>query len=188
MPISGLAVAYTTLGGILLWSGIKGETLAQTIKDVASGKPPVANQEPIGTPSLGIGSGNSSSSTTGSTAPSGSNPASAPGAGNGCTASQTAANKTTGQLMATAYGWGSGTEWTDLNNIVMAESQWCQNAQNSGSTAYGIGQFLDTTWASTGFTKSSNPVTQIAAMLVYIKQRYGDPINAWAFHYHNGYY
>lgn len=181
MPVSGLAVAYTTLGGVLLWSGIKGETLAQTVKDIASGKPPQSNQEPIGSPTVSVGQGSASSS-------SGSNPGSPPGAGNGCTASQTAANKTTGQLMAGAYGWGSGAEWTALNNIVMAESGWCNNAQNPGSTAYGIGQFLDSTWASVGYHKSSDPITQIAAMLAYIKQSYGDPIKAWAFHVANGYY
>jgi SLT domain-containing protein len=57
-----------------------------------------------------------------------------------------------------------------------------------GSTAYGIFQFLDTTWASVGYTKTSDPVVQIAAGLAYVKQRYGDPVKAWAFHQANGYY
>jgi cell wall-associated NlpC family hydrolase len=62
MPVSGLAVAYTALGGVILWSGIKGETLSQTIEDLASGKAPTTNQQQIGTPSLGIGTGSDSGS------------------------------------------------------------------------------------------------------------------------------
>ena len=184
MPVSGLSVTYTAFGGILLWSGIKGETLSQTLKDVISGKAPATNQEPIGQG----GTSTSSASTTAAVVPAGAPAGSPPGAVNGCTGSQTAANKALGQAMAAAYGWATGQEWTALNNVVMSESGWCNVAQNPGSTAYGIGQFLDTTWAGTGYSKTSNPAVQIAAMLKYIKGRYGDPIKAWAFHVANNWY
>jgi hypothetical protein len=105
-----------------------------------------------------------------------------------CTAGQVSSNKTLGQQLATAAGWGSGAAWDALNNVVMAESGWCNTAQNSQSTAYGIGQFLNTTWASTGYTKTSSPKTQILAMLAYIKMTYGTPQAAWAFEQANGYY
>lgn len=37
MPVSGVAVFYATAGGVLLWSGFKGQTLAQTVKAVTGG-------------------------------------------------------------------------------------------------------------------------------------------------------
>jgi hypothetical protein len=85
------------------------------------------------------------------------------------------------------FGWGAS-QWGPFNAIVMQESGWNPNAQNPTSTAYGIGQFLDTTWATVGATKTSNPYAQIFDMEEYIKQRYGDPANAEAFHLaHNSY-
>lgn len=91
-----------------------------------------------------------------------------------------AQNQKLGQQLAAPYGWGSGAEWTALNNLVMAESGWNNNAQNPTSTAFGIGQFLDTTWATVGGTKTTDATTQINLMLKYIKVRYGTPIAAWA--------
>jgi hypothetical protein len=125
-----------------------------------------------------------SSSTSSSSGDSGTQPT----ASGACNAAQTASNKSLGQQLATTFGWGSGPQFDDLNNIVMAESGWCNTIQNPGSTAYGIGQFLNTTWASTGYTKTSSPKIQILAMLAYIKMRYGSPANAWMFHQANGYY
>jgi hypothetical protein len=91
-----------------------------------------------------------------------------------------AANKRLGQQLAASYGWSTGSQWTALNNLVMGESGWDNNAQNPTSTAYGIGQFLNTTWATVGGTKTSNPTIQIKLMLKYIKMRYGTPEKAWA--------
>lgn len=102
-----------------------------------------------------------------------------------CTAAQTAANqKLAQQLLPTQ--WAS--QWQSIQNIVNAESGWCNTAQNQSSTAYGIGQFLNTTWAGTGYTKTSSPKTQILAMYAYIAATYGNPNNAWNFHRTNGYY
>jgi SLT domain-containing protein len=85
------------------------------------------------------------------------------------------------------FGWGAN-QWAPFNAIVMQESGWNPFAQNPTSTAYGIGQFLDTTWATVGATKTSNPYAQIWDMEKYIKQRYGDPAVAEAFHLaHNSY-
>jgi hypothetical protein len=181
--ISGLAVFYATAGGILLWSGLKGQTIKETISAVTSSNSSALSQpgsETVGTPSLSINkpTAGATAASSGTVTAAGGNPASA----------SAKANQATGKLMASAYGWGSGAEWTALNNLVMSESGWNNKAQNPGSTAYGIGQFLDTTWAGVGYTKTSDPITQIAAMLAYIKQRYGDPVKAWAFHQANNYY
>jgi hypothetical protein len=89
-------------------------------------------------------------------------------------------NQTLGKQLAQSFGWGTGSEWDDLNQLVMDESGWDNTAQNPTSTAYGIGQFLDTTWATVGGTKTSSPQTQINLMLLYIKMRYGSPSAALA--------
>jgi hypothetical protein len=85
------------------------------------------------------------------------------------------------------FGWGPN-QWAPFNAVVMQESGWNPNAQNPTSTAYGIGQFLDTTWATVGAHKTSNPYAQIFDMEEYIKQRYGDPAAAEAFHLANNSY
>jgi len=189
--VSGLAVFYATAGGVLLWSGFKGQTVKQTITAITSGNAAALNQpgsQTVGSPAISLDSavtpaapGSAGGSGSGSAAP----PAGTPAAD---LTGSAAANQALGRLMAAAYGWSTGTEWADLNNVVMSESGWRSDAQNPTSTAYGIFQFLDTTWASVGYTKSSNPATQIAAGLKYIKERYGDPVKAWAFHLANGYY
>jgi len=89
-------------------------------------------------------------------------------------------NAMLGRQMAQSFGWTGG-QWEALNKLVMSESGWSNTAQNPTSTAYGIGQFLNSTWASVGASKTSDPGAQIAAMLRYIRSRYGDPASAWAF-------
>lgn len=106
--------------------------------------------------------------------------AAAPGSSGPCNSATTTANQKLGQQLAGPYGWGSGSQWSALNSLIMAESGWCNTAQNPTSTAYGIGQFLSSTWATVGGTKTSDAATQINLMLDYIKMRYGTPANAWA--------
>lgn len=40
MPLSGIGLAYATAGGILVWSGVKGEPVAQTVGQLARGQQP----------------------------------------------------------------------------------------------------------------------------------------------------
>ncbi|MGZ4617181.1 MAG: phage tail tape measure protein [Frankiaceae bacterium] len=91
------------------------------------------------------------------------------------------------QMAARYYGW-TGAEWNALYALGMRESGWRNTAQNPTSTAYGIAQFLDSTWASVGLSKTSSPVVQIAGMLKYIQQRYRDPLGAWAHETKFGWY
>jgi hypothetical protein len=81
--------------------------------------------------------------------------------------------------MAAQMGW-VGSQWQALYQLVAHESGWNPSAQNPTSTAYGLFQFLNSTWAGSGFSKSSNPAVQIAAGLNYIKQAYGSPATAWS--------
>jgi hypothetical protein len=83
---------------------------------------------------------------------------------------------------------GSGGEFTCLENLWGKESGWNPNAQNPSSTAYGIAQFLDSTWAGTGIAKTSDGYRQIDAGLIYIQKRFGSPCGAWAHSQSVGWY
>ncbi|WJN62676.1 hypothetical protein [Streptomyces phage phiScoe10] len=85
-----------------------------------------------------------------------------------------------GKAAAAERGW-TGSEWTALERLWTNESDWNPKAQNPTSTAYGIAQFLDQTWAGYGIPKTSDPERQIEAGLRYIAARYGTPSNALAF-------
>lgn len=75
-----------------------------------------------------------------------------------------------GKQLAEKVGW-VGSEWESLKTLWHNESGWDNNAQNPTSTAYGIPQFLDQTWSTVGYSKTSDPATQIAAGIKYIQQR-----------------
>ncbi len=75
---------------------------------------------------------------------------------------------------------GDSSQFSCLENLWGKESGWNPNAQNPTSTAYGIPQFLNSTWASTGIAKTSDPYRQIDAGLIYIESRYGSPCSAWS--------
>jgi hypothetical protein len=83
---------------------------------------------------------------------------------------------------------GDGGEFSCLESLWGKESGWNPNAQNPSSTAYGIPQFLDSTWAGTGIGKTSDGYRQIDAGLIYITNRYSSPCGAWAHSRSNGWY
>ncbi|WP_417372721.1 peptidoglycan DD-metalloendopeptidase family protein [Glutamicibacter protophormiae] len=89
--------------------------------------------------------------------------------------------------VAAGYGWDSGRHWSALSKLISKESSWNPNAQNPSSTAYGLFQFLNSTWGSYG-AKTSDPAGQARAGLKYIQDRYGDPKKALAFHKKNNWY
>jgi hypothetical protein len=97
-----------------------------------------------------------------------------------------AQNRALGMKLAAARGW-TGAQWDAYDKLVMKESGWRNTAQNPKSTAYGIGQFLNSTWKGYG-PKTSDPRTQIDYMLKYIANRYGDPTRALQFHLKNNWY
>ncbi|MGY1761979.1 transglycosylase SLT domain-containing protein [Geodermatophilus sp. SYSU D00779] len=83
---------------------------------------------------------------------------------------------------------GSAEQFSCLEKLWGKESGWNPNAQNPTSTAYGIPQFLNSTWASTGIAKTSDGYRQIDAGLIYIESRYGSPCGAWAHSQSTGWY
>lgn len=89
-----------------------------------------------------------------------------------------AANIRLGQSMAREIGW-TGRNWAALRTLWMGESGWRTNADNPSSDAYGIPQAM-TNLHSLPADYKSNPATQIAWGLNYIKGKYGDPASALA--------
>lgn len=84
------------------------------------------------------------------------------------------------QKVASFMGWNQA-QFDAWDALINAESGWRPTAQNPTSTAYGLGQFLNSTWGSYG-PKTSDPYLQLQYMARYIKNRYGDPLKALAFH------
>ncbi|WOH19431.1 hypothetical protein IRJ34_03650 [Paenarthrobacter sp. GOM3] len=87
-----------------------------------------------------------------------------------------------------SYGWSAG-EMTALNTLWEKESGWRTTATNASSGAYGIVQSLPAgKMASAGADWQTNYQTQIKWGLNYIKERYGSPSAALAFHLANNWY
>jgi hypothetical protein len=91
--------------------------------------------------------------------------------------------------MVIAEGWPES-EFTDcLEPLWQKESGWNHLAQNPSSGAYGIPQSLPgSKMASHGSDWQTNPATQIAWGIDYIKGRYGTPCGAWAHSQSVGWY
>jgi hypothetical protein len=83
---------------------------------------------------------------------------------------------------------GSAEQFSCLEKLWGKESGWNPNAQNPTSTAYGIPQFLDSTWKGTGIAKTSDGYRQIDAGLIYIENRFGSPCGAWSHSQAKGWY
>ncbi len=79
------------------------------------------------------------------------------------------------------------THWKAFDYIISHESGWKNEAQNPNSTAYGLGQFLDSTWDMVEYEKTNNERIQILATIQYIDKRYGSPKQAqnyWKVNHH----
>lgn len=100
-------------------------------------------------------------------------------------------NATIGREQAAAKGWTGG-EWTALLELWSCESSWNNFAQNP-SSAFGIAQFLDSTWGLPGLryancSKTVDAREQIRCGLEYIQVVYGTPASALAKHYRDNSY
>ena len=80
-------------------------------------------------------------------------------------------------------------QWPALKELWTRESGWSHTVSNPSSGAHGIPQSLPASkMASEGADYMSNPKTQIAWGLKYIKGRYGTPSAALAFHDSHNWY
>lgn len=201
MPLSGVAVAEMAVGGVLLYSGIKGYTLAATFTSLVKGTTP-AQTEQINTQSAASSSALSAYE-SGSAAAS---PAAVASAGaysaTGSASAQQALNNA-----AAPYGWNAGPQWQALVNIEMREAGFNPAATNPSSGAYGLGQALGhgqgaatqgTVTNQYGGYGVSDSVAQQANsglasaqaiwMCAYIRTVYGTPVAAWAHEQAYGWY
>lgn len=110
---------------------------------------------------------------------------------------------------ANRAGWGSGTQWNALQNLIASESGGNPNIANPTSGAFGIAQALGHGGQGTACPKNGrnqyganyglnraqaqqancgNAYYQAIWMMNYIKDRYGTPAAAWSFHQQNNYY
>ena len=77
-------------------------------------------------------------------------------------------------------GWKMS-EWKCLRQLWQHESHFNPKARNMHSGAYGIAQFMPTTWGNYKVTKTSSAQLQIQYGLRYIEKRYGSACGAWTF-------
>jgi resuscitation-promoting factor RpfB len=173
---SGRILLVLAGGAIVLWSGTENVSLIKTLQSLIGGKKPQpgTSNEPItGTSTVSSASGGETQASTASGMP---------------LAAYAWSNQATAQLIAMTYGWGSGSQWTALNNLVTNLSGWNNLAQNPASGAYGIFQLPASAWTTAGYTTTSDPATQVEAGLAYIAQQYGNPQVALVFYQAHGYY
>lgn len=77
-----------------------------------------------------------------------------------------------------AYGWDTGPQWDAVDFIAQRESGYDPLARNPSSGAFGIPQFLGSTKDQYLPDENPNPRIQGDAMARYIRDRYGDPLEA----------
>lgn len=85
------------------------------------------------------------------------------------------------------FGWAAS-QMAPLIKLWNKESGWNPNAQNPTSSAYGVAQFLDSTWGSFTYPKTSDGRKQVYDGLEYIGGDYGSPAAAWAHEVANNWY
>jgi hypothetical protein len=193
--LSGIAVAYTAAGFVLLWSGIKNVAITTELKDFLKGQAPPAGPSEV--PTIGVTTPSSTgSAATPGTAAYASQVESEAGGGTVSGATEKA-NQAVGEMLCAAQGWTGG-QWTAFNWVVMAESGWDNLIKNPSSGAFGIAQALghngpqgkysnnyggSYTSASVALGANNGDATdQIEWMIAYIKAAYGNPEAAQAYH------
>jgi len=194
----GVAVGLMAVGGTLMWSGVKGQTIATTVNGLVRGQVP-QKEDPA-----------YSAATSQQTAQAATIAGNAATIGKATginqappTSGTVAALQAYARLMLAKHGWGG--QFPAFNSIVDAESSWNPRAVNP-SGAFGIAQSLGHGTAATQGTltnaygnygttdaickaaNSGNGNAQIEWMLNYIGEQYGDPNKAWAFHQVHGWY
>lgn len=174
--INGVALASMVAGSVLLYSGITGRGILQSIQAIISGKSPSSAPQVAAIQSQ--------------SQPDSSVPAyyAGPGSGGG----SVSANQELAKQIATAMGhadWTTGQQWDDWVKLWNQESGWYEKAKNPSSRAYGIPQALPASkMASAGPDWLTNPATQIKWGVGYIAGRYGSPSAAWAHEQQNNWY
>jgi len=95
----------------------------------------------------------------------------------------------------TMYSQGESMKsWKCLRSLWQKESHFNPKAKNMHSGAFGIAQFMPTTWGNYKVKKTPEARLQITYGLRYIQKRYGSTndlsgtCNAWSFHQKHNWY
>lgn len=173
MPLTGASVAYMTIGGLVLYSGIKGSTLTDTVKAALAGNlGTLQDTQQPGTPIVIQGTQQSSTGTQSGPIQGTVNP--------GTISHGAAQNQELAKKIAISRGlqsWTTGQIWQDWVQLWNMESGWNENAANPTSDARGIAQKI-TGWSSD--YQQGNSYQQIVWGINYILGRYGNPSMALA--------
>jgi hypothetical protein len=184
----------TTAGGGIMWpsdpikSALQGKGLPSQVPATTATAELTSFETSLAASAAAQAGSQGGGGPTGTGQSKGSTTAGGRGSGGGGTTTGLSGNKAIVNKVAALYGWGSGAQWQDLVNVINRESGFNNTAQNPTSTAYGIFQFLDSTWATVGARKTSSAQGQAIAGMKYIKQRYGSPAGAWAHEQKFGWY
>lgn len=73
-------------------------------------------------------------------------------------------------------------QWEFFDDLITRESNWNPNAQNKTSTAFGVGQFLNSTWKIVGCEKTAEINKQIICTADYVEKIYETPEKAILHH------
>jgi hypothetical protein len=203
--VSGIAVAATAAGALLVWSGLKGASVTQNLRLLLSGdKPSAATLLPVA---------GDVAETPGQTA--GEAPGDPLPGDTGAASTSAAANQALARL-SVALGhpsWAVGAQWQDWVSLWNRESGWNSLIMNPSSGAFGIAQALGHGGSGTsavvpvvhypGGSTAANvtvneypsaaanggsALAQIQWGITYIAQTYGSPSAAWAHEVANGWY
>jgi len=82
----------------------------------------------------------------------------------------------------------SSEQWVYFDDLIKRESGWNSEAQNPNSTAYGLAQFLNSTWNSVECIKTDDKYVQIDCAIDYVELRYKTPQGAIKHHNRNNWY
>jgi membrane-bound lytic murein transglycosylase MltF len=83
--------------------------------------------------------------------------------------------------------WGDK-QWSYFSDLIYRESNWESNRKNPNSSAFGLGQFLKSTWETVDCEKTEDPYKQIDCAIKYVELRYGTPKKAIEWHNKNNWY
>lgn len=161
MAVNGTAVAITTVGGLLLYSAVKGHGIGDTARSLLSGKPvPTASTSPVvfsGANGISQGLNNFASSVTGG------------GSGTSTYSNSEQYNISVTNAILKKLGGFTRAQRAGIMGNIQAESNFDPNALNSIG-AYGICQWLGARRAALkGFARTmGKPDNDLATQLSFM--------------------
>jgi hypothetical protein len=195
MAVKGTYLIIAGIGGIFLWSGIKGKSVSNVIRLLIGGQDPsmaTAQNQITGSPDLITGDSGLPANIA------------IPGGAVPVTSGTAKQNQAIARslLLISHPSWAFGQQWQDLINLWNQESGWSNVADtrasgldpgNANVFAYGIPQARPySKMPRLAWPKDKGGVSDIISQEIwgfaYIANTYGNPSNAWAHEVSNNWY